>query len=88
MTIPVACGNFKREAQFLARVSFDTRFVVNIHELIEDEIGLFIVEEYVDAHWLESLLSKRHASINGTPTSCLRPWRRTQDAALAQYRSP
>jgi serine/threonine protein kinase/tetratricopeptide (TPR) repeat protein len=64
---PVACGNFKREAQFLARVSFDTRFVVNIHELIEDEIGLFIVEEFVEAQWLESLIFKRRIGPREAP---------------------
>lgn len=58
---PVACGNFKREGQLLARIPKDSRYVLNIHELIEDEIGLFIVEEYVAGHWLESLIFKRQA---------------------------
>ncbi len=56
---PIACGNFKREAQLLARIPKDARHILNIHELIEDEIGLFIVEEYVPGHWLESLIFKR-----------------------------
>jgi len=56
---PVACGYFKREAQLLARIPPDARHVVNIHELIEIDVGLFIVEEYVDGRWLESLISKR-----------------------------
>ncbi len=56
---PIACGNFKREAQLLARIPKDARNIINIHELIEDEIGLFIVEEFVAGHWLESLLFKR-----------------------------
>lgn len=56
---PIACGNFKREAQLLARIPKDARNIINIHELIEDEIGLFIVEEFVVGHWLESLLFKR-----------------------------
>jgi len=64
---PVACGLFKREAQFLARIPKDARHVVNIHELIEDRLGLFIVEEYVQGQWLESLIAKRqtdtHAAI-------------------------
>jgi serine/threonine protein kinase/tetratricopeptide (TPR) repeat protein len=56
---PVACGNFKREAQLLARLPKDATNVINIHELIEDEAGLFIVEEYVFGDWLETLVSKR-----------------------------
>jgi serine/threonine protein kinase/tetratricopeptide (TPR) repeat protein len=64
---PIACGFFKREAQFLARIPKDARYVVNIHELIEDHLGLFIVEEYVAGQWLESLIAKRqtdnHAAI-------------------------
>jgi serine/threonine protein kinase/tetratricopeptide (TPR) repeat protein len=56
---PVACGHFKREAQFLARIPKEARCVVGIHELIEDDLGLFIVEEYVVGHWLESMIAKR-----------------------------
>lgn len=64
---PIACGNFKREAHFLARCSFDPRFVVNVFELIEDEVGLFIVEEYVDGHWLDSLVAKRRVGPKDAP---------------------
>ena len=56
---PVACGHFKREAQFMARVPMDARHVVGIHELIEDDLGLFIVEEYIVGQWLESMIAKR-----------------------------
>ncbi|MFH1418246.1 MAG: protein kinase [Planctomycetota bacterium] len=56
---PIACGHFKREAQFLARIPKDAQSVVNIHELIEEETGLFIVEEFVEGRWLESLIAKR-----------------------------
>ncbi|MCC7313674.1 MAG: protein kinase [Planctomycetes bacterium] len=62
---PIACGNFRREAQFLARIPKDSRYILNIHELIEDELGLFIVEEYVPGHWLESLIFKRHIDQSG-----------------------
>lgn len=62
---PVACGHFKREAQLLARVPKDARYVLNIHELIEDEVGLFIVEEFVSGDWLETLLTKRHVGVEG-----------------------
>lgn len=56
---PIGCGEFKREAQLLARVPKDSRHVVNIHELIEGERGLFIVEEHIPGSWLETLISKR-----------------------------
>jgi serine/threonine protein kinase/tetratricopeptide (TPR) repeat protein len=65
MDNPIACGHFRREAQFLARVPKDARHVVHIHELIEDELGLFIVEEHVPGHWLESLIAKRHTDLAG-----------------------
>lgn len=56
---PTACGDFKREAQFLARLPKDVGFAVDIYELISDRSGLFLVEEYVEGDWLESLISKR-----------------------------
>lgn len=62
---PIACGNFRREAQFLARIPKDSRYTLNIHELIEDGIGLFIVEEYIPGHWLESLIFKRQIDVSG-----------------------
>lgn len=60
---PLACGDMKREAQLLARIPKDARQVVNIHELIEAEQGLFIVEEYVPGDWLELLISKRRVDV-------------------------
>ncbi len=62
---PIACGLFKREAQFLARVPRGAKHIVNIHELIELERGLFIVGEYVNGQWLESLISKRLMDVMG-----------------------
>ena len=62
---PIACGNFRREAQFLARIPKDSRYTLNIHELIEDEIGLFIVEEYIPGHGLEPLIFKRQIHVTG-----------------------
>ncbi|MCG8406434.1 MAG: protein kinase [Phycisphaerales bacterium] len=56
---PIGCGEFKREAQLLARIPKDARNVVNIHELIEGEQGLFIVEEYIPGNALKTLISKR-----------------------------
>ncbi len=60
---PLACGDFKHEAQLLARVPKDARNVIGIHELIGDNQGLFIVEEYVSGEWLESLISKRKVGL-------------------------
>lgn len=56
---PIACGDFRREAQMMARCGRSSRHVVGIHELIEDDHGLFIVQDYVEGRWLEALLSKR-----------------------------
>jgi serine/threonine protein kinase/tetratricopeptide (TPR) repeat protein len=58
---PIACGEFKREAQLLARIPKEARGLVHIHELIEAERGLFIVQEHVNGDWLEILVSKRRA---------------------------
>ncbi len=66
MDSPTACGNFKKEAQLLARVPKDARYVLNVHELIEDERGLFIVEEYMPGDWLESLINKRRIGVDNT----------------------
>ncbi len=56
---PVACGLFRREAQFLAAIPREARHIIGIHELIEDQQGLFIVEEYIHGRWLENLIAKR-----------------------------
>ena len=58
---PIACGEFKREAQLLARIPKEARGLVHIHELIEAQRGLFIVQEHVNGDWLEILISKRRA---------------------------
>ena len=60
---PLACGDFKHEAQLLARVPKDARNVIGIHELIGDDQGLFIVEECVAGEWLETLISKRKVAL-------------------------
>lgn len=56
---PMACGDFRREAQMMARFTGDARHVIAIHELIEEQQGLFIIHEYVDGRWLESHIAKR-----------------------------
>ncbi len=60
---PLACGDFRREAQLLARVPKDARNVIGIHELIGDEQGLFIVEEFTPGDWLDVLISKRQVGL-------------------------
>ncbi len=59
MDNPMACGDFRREAQMMARFTGDARHVIGIHELIEEQQGLFIIHEYVDGRWLESHIAKR-----------------------------
>lgn len=56
---PIACGEFRREAQCLARIGPEARHLVGILELIEDNHGLFIVQEHVEGRTLESWISKR-----------------------------
>ncbi len=56
---PVACGDFKREAQLLARLSGRSRHVTHVYELIADLNGLFIAEEYSEGDWLEFQISKK-----------------------------
>jgi len=59
MDNPMACGDFRREAQMMARFTGDARHVIGIHELIEEQQGLFIIHEYVEGRWLESHVAKR-----------------------------
>ncbi|HAU36359.1 MAG TPA: hypothetical protein DCX07_01410 [Phycisphaerales bacterium] len=45
---------FRREAQILAKLGAE---IITIHELIEEERGLFIVMEFVEGHTLETTLN-------------------------------
>lgn len=56
---PVACGEFRREAQMMARCGRSSPHVIGIHELIGDDRGLFIVQDSLDGRWLDTLISKR-----------------------------
>ncbi len=47
---------FRREAQILAKLGNEQESIVTIHELIEEERGLFIVMEYLAGHSLEAVL--------------------------------
>ncbi len=51
---------FRREAQRLAKLGAE---VISIHELIEDERGLFIVMEYVEGHTLETIIRDTNGPI-------------------------
>ncbi len=53
---PKFLERFRREAQIVARLGAEQPAVVTIHELVEDERGLFIVMEYVPGHSLETIL--------------------------------
>ncbi len=53
---PKFMERFRKEAQILARVGNEQESIVTIHELIEDERGLFIVMEYLAGASLERVL--------------------------------
>ena len=53
---PKFVERFRREAQILARLGAEQLAIVSIHELIEEERGLFIVMEYVPGPTLETIL--------------------------------
>ncbi|MGB2820189.1 MAG: serine/threonine-protein kinase, partial [Phycisphaerae bacterium] len=48
---------FRKEAQILAKLGNEQESIVTIHELIEEERGLFIVMEYLAGHSLEAVLN-------------------------------
>jgi len=56
---PKFLERFRREAQILAKLGPE---VITIHELVEDERGLFIVMEYVEGHTLETILRESEGS--------------------------
>ena len=53
---PKFMERFRKEAQILARLGNEQESIVTIHELIEDERGLFIVMEYLAGASLERVL--------------------------------
>src|ERR1035437_10209405 len=53
---PKFLERFRKEAQILARLGAHQPAIVTIHELVEDERGLFIVMEYVPGATLETVL--------------------------------
>jgi serine/threonine protein kinase/tetratricopeptide (TPR) repeat protein len=60
---PAACGRLRKEAYVLAQFSRDARYVVGVHEMIEEPRGLFLVMEYVPGPSLDTLIAKRQVSI-------------------------
>ena len=54
---------FRKEAQTLAGLASEQPAIVTIHELIEDERGLFIVMEYVSGRSLETILDETDGPI-------------------------
>ncbi len=53
---PKFIKRFRREAQILAKLGSDHPAIITVHDLIEDERGLFIVTELVDGHSIEASL--------------------------------
>jgi len=62
---PQFMERFRREAQILAKLGAEQACIVTIHDLIEDERGLFIVMEFVDG----PTLAKVMADTNGPAES-------------------
>jgi len=48
---------FRKEAQILAKLGSEQEAIVTIHDLIEEERGLFIVMEYLEGNSLETVLN-------------------------------
>ena len=53
---PKFVERFRKEAQILARLGSEGTSIVAIHELLEEQQGLFIVMEFVQGHTLETIL--------------------------------
>ena len=66
---PKFIQRFRREAQILAKLGADQPAIITVHDLIEDERGLFIVTELVDGHSIEASLTDSPAP--GDPKAVL-----------------
>ena len=60
---PKFLERFRKEAQVLARLGAEQSAIVTIHELIEDQHGLFIVMEFVAGRSLENILEENTDAI-------------------------
>ncbi len=65
---PKFLDRFRKEAQILAKLGNEQESVVTIHELIEDEHGLFIVMEYLPGASLEKVLDDTKGPVEAKAT--------------------
>ncbi len=68
---PEFMEHFRQEARTLARVGADQPGIVTIHDLVEDENGLFIVMEFVEGMTLEAMLLSPEAPMATKPATQL-----------------
>ncbi len=54
---------FRKEAQILARLGGANSNIVGVHELVEDETGLYMVMEFVSGHPLKAVLDHQEHAI-------------------------
>ncbi len=59
---PKFVERFRKEAQILARLGEQEPAIVTIHELLEDERGLFIVTEFIEGRTIEAILDESGAA--------------------------
>ena len=60
---PKFLERFRKEAQILAKLGAEQPAIVTIHDLVEEQRGLFIVMEYVEGHTLETILRQSDGPI-------------------------
>ncbi len=65
---------FRREARVLAKLGGEQQGIVTIHDLLEDDNGLFIVMEYVEGRTLEQVLASTGEPMATKPAAQLM-WR-------------
>ncbi|MCK4276035.1 MAG: serine/threonine protein kinase, partial [Phycisphaerae bacterium] len=59
---PKFVERFRKEAQILGRLGEQEPAIVTIHELLEDERGLFIVTEFIEGRTIEAILDESGAA--------------------------
>ena len=55
---PKFLDRFRREAQIMAKLSARQPTIVGLHDVVEDERGLFLVMEYVEGQTIEAVLQQ------------------------------
>ena len=68
---PGFVSRFRREAQVLAKLGGEQQGIVTIHDLLEEEHGLFIVMEYVEGQTLEQMLNSLQGPLATKPAATL-----------------